>query len=97
MPFCLSARGLATRLKRALQRLWPDWMQDKKGALLAKGTSGWFKVKKVYLGLLGIGLRRGVVLFLVNVARRLVLFLIDLFLLTGGQRAAIGRRSHRAP
>src|SRR5258708_35454984 len=61
-------------------------MQDKKAPFWRRALQG----EENLLGLLGVRLRRGVVLFLVDVARRLVLFLVDLLLLAGRQRAAIG-------
>src|SRR6266481_2280700 len=61
-------------------------MQDKKVPFWRRALQG----EENLLGLLGVRLRHGVVLFLVDVARRLVLFLVDLLLFASRQRAAIG-------
>ena len=90
-----------TELDRGgLRSLQPDWdalklapttlaaglnAGKKRGALLAKGTLGVQGGEKVLLLGLGVALRRGVVLFAVDITRRLVLFLVDLLLLAGGQ------------
>src|SRR5260370_7133422 len=61
-------------------------MQDKKVPFWRRALQG----EENLLGLLGVRLCRGVVLFLVDVARRLVLFFVDLLLFASSQCAAIG-------